>query len=214
VDGKDVTTTVMTGGVGRPDSVAPHSASRADWCILRDTILESIDTSPGAFLATADQIRGEPPEFWERKLRSSTWTVVHRRDKILGIAAASSPGEIDLYALQEKTCFIESVWIAPCMRGNGVGERLVTYLIEQKRKVGIRQFYLWVFDHNASAIRLYKRMDFKPTGHSSALLDACEIQYLRDFDSDVIDDEELERNATARKRDRRGLGITYLMITS
>jgi GNAT superfamily N-acetyltransferase len=188
VDDKDVTTTVMVGGVGRPDSVAPHSASRADWRILRDTILELIDTTPGAFLAAADQIKREPSAFREGELTSSTW------------------------ALQE-ACFIESVWVAPCMRGNGVGERLVTYLIEQKRKAGIRKFYLWVFDRNTPAIQLYERMDFKPTGHPPVLLDPLEVQYLLEFDSDVTDKDELKRNATARKWDRKRLCIKYSMLT-
>jgi ribosomal protein S18 acetylase RimI-like enzyme len=206
--------TVEPSDVRSSDSAAPYNAPRPDWCILRDTILESINTSPGVFLASAGQIKGESQEFWEHKLKSSTWAVVQRRGKILGIAAAKSPGETDSYALQEKACFIESVWIAPFMRRKGVGERLVTYLIEQERKAGIRQFYLWVFKGNTPAIELYKRMDFKPTGNPSALTNVPEVQYLCEYDSGVIDDEELERNATARADDRSKLKIMYGLLAS
>jgi ribosomal protein S18 acetylase RimI-like enzyme len=206
--------TVGSSGVRSLNTTAPRNALSPGARILRDTILESIDTSPRAFLATADQILREPPAFWEGELASSTWAVARRGGKILGIAAAKPPGEMDAsYALQAEACFIESVWVAPCVRGNRVGERLVTYLIEQKRKAGVRKFYLWVFDRNTPAIQLYERMDFKPTGHPPVLLDPLEVQYLLEFDSDVTDKDELKRNAIARKWDRKRFRIKYSMLT-
>ena len=195
--------------------MAPHRTASSDLDILRDTILKSVTTSPSAFLATAEDLKAEPPEYWENRLKSSTWAVVQRGSQILGIAAAKPPGEVDDYALRENACFIESVWIDPSLRGKGLGERLVTYLIEQQRKAaGIQRFYLWVFDHNAPAIRLYNRMDFKPTGLPSQLLDKAEIQFLRVFDSELIDDDELKRNAAARKKDRKDLRITYRLLSA
>ena len=81
-------------------------------------------------------------------------------------------------------------------------------------QAGIHRFYLWVFDHNAPAISLYERMDFKPTRQPSQLLDKAEIQFLRVFDSDLIDDDELKRNAAAHKKDRKDLGITYRLLSA
>jgi GNAT superfamily N-acetyltransferase len=201
--------------VQSPDDVAPHSTPPSDLDILHDTILKSVTSSPGAFLATAEELEAETPEYWENRLKSSTWAVVQRGNQTLGIAAAKPPGEVDDYARQENACFIESVWIDPSMRGKGLGERLVTYLIEQQRKaVGIQRFYLWVFDYNAPAIRLYDRMDFKPTEQPSQLLDKAEIQFLRAFDSDLIDEDELKRNAVARKKDRKDFRITYRLLSA
>jgi ribosomal protein S18 acetylase RimI-like enzyme len=198
-------------GVWRPDDAALLSGPPSDWHILRYTILRSVATSPGAFLATAAQLKAKSPEYWQNRLSSSTWAVVQRGSDILGIAAAKPPSQVDDYALQEPACFIESVWIDPDMRGNGVGERLLTYIIEQQRKARIQKFYLWVFDYNAPAIRLYDRMHFKPTGRDGELPD--EIQYLRAFDSDAIDNDELMRNAVARWRDRARWGIKYRLLT-
>ena len=195
--------------------VAPRNAPPSDWRILRDAILKSLTTSPGAFLANADELAAEPPEYWRNRLRSSTWAVVQRRNEVLGIAAVNPPGEVDFYASPENACFIESVWIDPSMRGNGVGQRLVTYLMEQRRRdAGIQKFYLWVFDYNARAIRLYQHMGFKPTGQPSELVDRVEIQFLRAFDSHLIDDDELNQNTDARERDRKDFGITYRLLTS
>jgi ribosomal protein S18 acetylase RimI-like enzyme len=202
-------------GIRSTDDVAQHNVSPSDLDVLRDTILKSVTTSSGAFLATVTELEAEPPEYWENRLRSSTWAVVQRGSQTLGIAAAKPPSEVDDYALQEKACFIESVWIDPSMRGKGFGERLVAYLIEQQRgAVGIQKFYLWVFDYNAPAIRLYKRMGFKPTGQPSDLLDKSEVQFLRAFDSDLIDEDELKQNATDRKKDRKDLGITYRLLSA
>lgn len=200
-------------GVRSFDTGASPNVPRPDWRILCDTILESVDTSPDAFLTKAREIKGKSRSFWKRKLRSSHWAVVQRGDEILGIAAAKPPGKIDFYASQGEACFIESVWIAPAMRRNGVGERLVNYLIEQERRAGIRQFYLWVFDDNASAIQLYERMGFKPTGNSSAL-EEPETQYLREFDSELIDYEEAALNEADRADDHEKLEITYRMLAS
>lgn len=193
--------------------VVPSIASRSDWRLLRAAILKSIATSPGAFLATADRLKDKPDEYWTDRLESATWAVVQRRGHVLGIAAAKPPDEVDDYYLdsQEHACFIESVWVDPGLRGRGVGERLVTYLIEQQRQAGIQDFYLWVIDNNEPAIRLYDRMDFKETPNRSAL---PETQYLKAFDSNLIDDEELNRNADARERDGRDFGITYRLLTA
>lgn len=187
--------------------------SRSDWRILRDTVLESVATSPDSFLASAERLKKEPPDYWKDQLGSSTWAAVERGNKILGIAATKPPGELDGYASQEEARFIESVWIDPEMRGNGFGERLVAYIIEQERsRAGIHQFYLWVFEHNTPAIRLYERMGFKRTRRASEL-DPPEIQFLRTFDSDVFDDGEQKLSGARRMRDRRDFGITYRLLT-
>jgi ribosomal protein S18 acetylase RimI-like enzyme len=194
--------------------VTPSNTPPPHWRILRDAIRESITTSPASFLTTADEVAGEDPAYWEPRLRSAAWAVAELRDKVVGIAAAKAPGEVDGYALQENACFIESVWIAPEVRQHGIGERLVTYLIEQQRQVGVQKFYLWVFDHNTSAKRLYQRMEFKATGNPSILPHRLEVQFVREFGSDVIDAEELARNAARRDQDRRELEITYRMLSS
>jgi ribosomal protein S18 acetylase RimI-like enzyme len=199
-------------GVRSPDDAAPRIGFRPQWRILRSTILRSIATSPGAFLPAAGELEAKPPEYWKGRLKSSTWVLVVRRNRILGIAAAKPASEVDDYALQEEACFIESVWIHPSMRGKGLGERLVTNLIEQQRRAaGTRKFYLWVLDYNTPAISLYERMDFKHTWRASEL---PETQFLREFDSDLVDDDELKQNADARKQDRRDFRITYRLLSA
>ena len=212
-DGNGMKADYATWVRGIHDAV-PRIVPRPDWRILRDTILESIATSPDSFLASADRLKAELPEYWKGRLGSSTWVVAEQGNKVLGIAAAKPPSDVDDYAPREKACFIESVWIDPVMRRNGFGERLVAYLMEQQRATGIQYFYLWVFDHNTPAIHLYEHMAFKPTGQPSELLGPLEIQYLLKFDSDVLDDDELKRNEAARLWDQADYGITYRRLTA
>jgi ribosomal protein S18 acetylase RimI-like enzyme len=188
---------------------APQNQQPSDWPVLRSAVLASLSESPDAFLATASQLKVESTEFWRRKLMTASWAVVQRGQQTLGIAAAKPPSPAD-GAHPERACFIESVWIAPELRKHGVGERLVTFLIEQQRQAGILEFYLWVFSHNGAAIRLYDRMDFKPTGRPSEL---PEIQFLRKFDSDVIDEDEIKRNRGGREADGDALHISYRMLS-
>src|ERR1700722_6844251 len=141
--------------VRSPDSATVPFLSSPDWRVLREAVIKSLTTSPDAFLTTIGQVAGRRPRFWQHKLRSAQWAVVQRDGEVLGIAAAKQPRKTDRYALAGKACFIESVWIDPCLREHGVGQRLVTYLIEQRPQARNQEFFLWVFNHNYPAIRLY-----------------------------------------------------------
>ncbi len=185
-----------------------HGSRHPDWRVLREAVLASLTESPKAFIASADELAGKPAKYWRQRLRGSSWAVVERGDRTLGVAAAKPPGELDDNAQLGEACFIESVWVDPDLRGNGVARRLVTYLIEQQRQEGIRDFYLWVLDHNDPAVRLYKRMEFEQTDRRSEL---PETQFLRRFDRDVTDGERRE-NLDGREADKRALGISYRML--
>lgn len=202
-------------GSTSPRRVAADISLSADAKILRDAVLESVRTSPDAFLATGAEIEAKPAAYWEIQLRSSTWAVLEGEDTILGIAAAKQPGDNDKkYANLEDACFIESVWITPHMRRRGLGERLVNFLIDMRRQDGIQRFYLWVFEKNESAVALYEHMKFKETGQAPGLAGwpVREVQYLLSFDSDMVDDAHLKKSKAARKKDRRRHGVTYRLL--
>jgi ribosomal protein S18 acetylase RimI-like enzyme len=200
-------------------SKSPHSIlSRpplSDAELLREAVLESVRTSPDSFLTTEAEIEEKPPAYWKDQLGTSTWAVMEADARVVGIAAAKLPGPKDEdYASSYVSRFIEQVWIDPSMRGHGLGEHLVDFLIEKLRQDGIQQFYLWVFERNTSAIGLYERMAFKPTGRPSDLtgLSTLEVQYGLTFDSDAIDKAELNESAGARDRDWGGYGVTYRLL--
>lgn len=186
--------------------------------ILRQAILESVDTSPDAFLAEAEDLEAKPADYWENEIKSATWAVVQRGDEILGIAAARRPDPSDMaYALPGEACFIQSVWIHPSMRGTGLSRNLVNFLIDIQRTKGIRQFFLWVFKENSHAIKLYIDMDFKYAYRSNKHRlkkrgTLVEVQYMRAFDSAVIEEAELADNAKKRNEDPCSDGVAYRLL--
>jgi ribosomal protein S18 acetylase RimI-like enzyme len=180
---------------------APVNLRPSDWSVLRDVIRESITESPKAFLTTLEQVKSDLPDFWEDKLRSAMWVVAQRGDRIVGVASAKRPGTEDTYADPVNACFIESVWIDPKVRECGVGGRLVTFLIEQQRGLGIEEFYLWVLDRNSPALNFYKRLGFTQTGQPSEL---AETQFFRRFEKDVV-----LPVLAGQEIDRGGFGVTY-----
>jgi ribosomal protein S18 acetylase RimI-like enzyme len=178
---------------------------------LRCAMREAVSVSPDAFLSTAADIDAKSAAYWRSELQSSVWVVMQGENEILGIGAAKRRGETE-------ACFVESVWIAPSMRGHRLGERLVGYLIDAKRlEDRIREVFLWVFDKNDSAIELYKRMKFEPTGEQQELQSVRgasikEIKYWLKFSSTEIKCIDLVRSAEARDQDSRDYGVSYRLL--
>jgi ribosomal protein S18 acetylase RimI-like enzyme len=202
-----------------PYKAASGFALSVDAEILRWARRESIRTSAGAFLSTAADIEAKSSAYWEHELSSSTWAIAEKGGRILGIAAAKVPDpRVDEDADPDEVRFIESVWIDPSARRCGLGEQLVQYLIETQRCRQIERFYLWVLHENRPAIELYKYLGFKFTYNEHSFLNPLnggrvrERQYLKMYDSNLIDETELARNFAARERIRRIYGIQYRLL--
>ena len=134
-----------------------------------------------------------------------------------GLQFQGSPDrEADRDIEPDEARFIESVWIAPELRGNRMGERLVRFLfeVECKKNLKIKQFLLWVFEENQSAIRLYQRMKFVATGVSQRcnLVGRTEIKYRLTLDTAVARATEKAVNEAARRKDLDDFGMTYRVL--
>lgn len=141
---------------------ADHS-ELTDAQILRRAIRKSIHTSPEAFLKTVEEVDNCGAGYWKQEIVSATWAVIQQGEDVVGVAVAKQPNpKKDRDIDPSSTRFIESVWIDPDLRGSQLGERLVRFLfaVECARSPDIRQFLLWVFEKNDSAIQLYRRMGF------------------------------------------------------
>ena len=188
---------------------------REDAESLQRAIRASISTSPEAFLKTVDDVNGMSNDYWEKDISEATWVVIERAKQVVGIAVSREPhGETDRDIEPAEARFIESVWIAPELRGNRMGERLVRFLfeVECKKNQKIKQF-LWVFEENESAIRLYQRMKFVNTGVSQGcnLAGRTEIKYRLTLDTAVVKAIEKAVNEDCRK-DLDDFGVTYRVL--
>lgn len=180
---------------------------------LRDAVREAIRTSPDSFLKTLDDVEARELDYWRGEILSSTWVVAEQDGQVVGVAASKSPKrDIDEESEQDSR-YIESVWIAPSLRGHKLGERLIDYLmeVEFRKNPGIRQFLLWVFDANSPAISLYKRMDFVQT-HEMNEGFRTEIKYRLPISPETRPAICQTAGEAARLNDKQEYGVTYRVL--
>jgi len=191
---------------------------KGDAQILQDTVREAIRTSPDSFLKTVEDVDAKSLDYWIHEIQSSTWVVAERAGKVVGVAAAKYPDpDKDKEDNKETARYIESVWIAPDLRGNRLGERLIKYLLEAEyqKHQQVKQFLLWVFTTNSSAIRLYEHMGFVLAPKENHESIRPEIRYRLDFNSEVHAAVRLVVNEASRRgEDQRQYAVTYRVLGS
>ncbi|MBB5853824.1 GNAT family N-acetyltransferase [Amycolatopsis umgeniensis] len=127
----------------------------AGWRVLR---LAALRLDPDVFGATLAHWEDAPEERWRARLTDVPFNVLATP---AGMVSATAPegGAVELLSL----------WVAPAGRGRGVGDALVTAVLEWARSVGAESVRLRVYDHNARARDLYYRHGFSETGEPEIL---------------------------------------------
>lgn len=201
------------GGTERPSDTSANSVVLQDAETLSAARREAISTSPGSFLTTLGDIDAKGLGYWINEVQSSTWVVAQRDGKAVGVAACKSPewGKDEESPLDSR--YIESVWIAPGLRGRQLGARLISYLMEAefRRNPDIRQFLLWVFETNSFAIDLYKRMQFDQTRDRNEGF-RTEVKYRLAVNPETRQTISQTASAAALLSDRQNYGVTYKVL--
>jgi len=128
---------------------------------LRDIRLRALRDSSKAFGGTLAESEARPAEVWMRQLR-----------ELATFVAATPQGDVGMVrtvtsADDPATALLLSMWVAPSMRGRGVGEALVEAVVEWARRNGHERVELEVRDANAPAVALYERLGFVWAGPTS-----------------------------------------------
>ena len=197
-----------------PTGITPAAALRWDAEMLQDAMLEAVRTSPDSFITTVEEVKTRPLDSWIEEIRSSTWAVAQQNGQVVGIVAGKRPDPAKDVEDEAVTRYVESVWIDPDLRGQGLGARLIKYLlgVEYQKNRHVRHFRLWVFVTNSNAIDLYERMGFTPTPEVNESEHKTEVKYRLDFDSTIHGAVALAVNEAARRDDRRQYGVTYRVL--
>jgi ribosomal protein S18 acetylase RimI-like enzyme len=138
----------------------------ADWRTLREVRLAALQDSPHAFTSRYAQERRWTEREWRRTLKSSTWIVAQKAGEVAGLARSVRERGIP------RARNLESIWVAPIYRHQGVCRDLVRALADRDRRMGATRLLLWVLDGNHDALHAYESLGFQPMG---------EPQYLRAF---------------------------------
>ncbi|GLY31337.1 GNAT family N-acetyltransferase [Kineosporia sp. NBRC 101731] len=160
----------LTGEWVRSGSRLPLDIVRlteADWRTLAEVRLRALRDSPAAFPVDCEKEQGRVPQEWRDRLADSDWVVARRETdgEIVGLAHLTAEPKPDHgpYPPAEVR-YIESVWVAPSARRQGVSQRMIQALEAQARQdPQIRSLLLWVLAGNHVAWNVYQRLGFVPT---------------------------------------------------
>ena len=85
-----------------------------------------------------------------------------------------------------ETCELQKMYFDKAIRGQGMGKKLLTELLQSAREFGYRKCYLETLQHMDAANGLYRKLGFEPvpqplgnTGHCG-----CDYWYVKDLEVD------------------------------
>ena len=126
-----------------------------DWPVVREIYLEGIRTGNATFETSA-------PE-WEKwdagHLPSCRW-VARTGNDLLGWAALSPVSGRCVYAGVAEV----SVYVAERARGQGIGLKLLTSLVEASEQADIWTLQAGIFPENVASIEMHRRCGFRIVG--------------------------------------------------
>jgi ribosomal protein S18 acetylase RimI-like enzyme len=125
-----------------------------DWQLLMAVRLNALNDSPDSFSSTYEDERGK------REIEDWCSFVAFDDGTPAGMAAVGNiSGKYGLFSL----------WVAPRSRGKKIADKLIESAVTFARSNRRNSLFLGVADSNDSAIRLYERHGFRPTGVVSTL---------------------------------------------
>ena len=128
---------------------------KADWPAVSRIYRQGIETG----LATFEQ---EVPEwdYWNEHHVDSCRLVAREGEKVVGWAALSAVSSRCVYGGVAEV----SVYIAEEARGNRIGERLLSRLIDESEEQGYWTLQSGIFPENVASINLHEKLGFRKIG--------------------------------------------------
>jgi L-amino acid N-acyltransferase YncA len=135
----------------RVDSMTPE-----DWPVVRDIYEAGLATGEGSF-----QTEAPPWDAWDAgHLETCRLVARDEHDAVIGWAALSRVSARPVYAGVVEV----SVYVAEHARGQRVGLRLLTALIDASERDGRWTLQASIFPENEASVRLHQRCGFRVVG--------------------------------------------------
>jgi ribosomal protein S18 acetylase RimI-like enzyme len=135
------------------------------WAEYKQLRLRALESAPQAFGQSWESAAARPDDHWQQRLAdvvvgNNNWLVFAERDgRLIGMTGAFQWPE----DIEANRAMIIAVYVEEDHRGQGIGEALMRAVLEELRG-HVATAILAVNPIQAAAVRLYERMDFKPTG--------------------------------------------------
>ena len=146
----------------------------SEWPLWRDVSMQSLADSPDAFRPTLAESRDQPEDSWREAVvstveheRFSLWIAVNGDDTI-----GKRFARIDE---EHTTLYLGAMWVAPDLRGTGIGRRLMQAAEEWGKDRGVTRSELWVTEVNQAAVHFYESLDYLPTDDTQMLREGSRL---------------------------------------
>ena len=128
------------------------------WRTLRTIRLRSL-TEDHPVLASVEREQGFTEAHWRMRLRGSPWFVATHARRPLGLVSViAEPGA----PADER--HVMGLWVAPEVRGTGVGEALLAAAAGEALAGGAARLTIWVRDGDEPVEVVLRSAGFAPTG--------------------------------------------------
>jgi len=132
--------------------IAIASVVPDDWARWREIRLAALAEAPYAFGSTYVSWQGAAEARWRKRLTEVAYNVLAMDgDRDVGMVSGVDEDPVELISL----------WVAPDVRGRGVGDALIASVLAWAAP---RATQLRVYPHNQQAVALYTRHGFVPIG--------------------------------------------------
>jgi ribosomal protein S18 acetylase RimI-like enzyme len=125
-----------------------------DWRTLRNLRLAALAEAPEAFGSTYESAAARREEEWRRWPSPGLPLAAFVGSEAVGVVGAM-PVTGD-----PTTAHLIAMWVAPALRGSGVGDELIAAVADTARSWGCRSVFLEVVADNHRAVGLYARNGF------------------------------------------------------
>jgi L-amino acid N-acyltransferase YncA len=126
-----------------------------DFDSIKDIYQQGIDTGNATFETQAKEW-----DEWNNSMLQVCRLVAVENDRVLGWAALSPVSSRRVYAGVAEV----SVYVASEVRGKGIGEALLSRLVEESEKEGFWTLQAGIFPENESSIALHQKNGFRILG--------------------------------------------------
>jgi GNAT superfamily N-acetyltransferase len=145
-------------------TLAPHEVE-----LHRDLRLRALLDAPESFGETFAEAAARPDHYWKELTRSVTPPGPHvmylacEGEHVIGMVYGMVDGE------RVNGGRVGGTWVQAECRNRGVGSALLEQVFAWARQRGLHRLGLWAPAQNVSAIALYLRAGFEPTGERRQL---------------------------------------------
>lgn len=146
-----------------------------EWNTYKQLRLRALADSPSAFGSTLAEEQERSDADWYSRLvngANSRWNLPLIAE-IDGEPIGLAWGRIDEANLDVANLY--QMWVAPSNRGIGIGKMLLEAVITWAKQLRVSFLDLGVTYRDSSAVRLYKRLGFKPVGQPRPLRSGSEM---------------------------------------